>query len=154
MSEDILKKQQEEFKERVEELYHLNNKMSERIREFTAQQVELLQKNEQDLKSIQNNILTRLQGEAFLLEQVRQRIAQDMSLNRPKIYGLYLLYVVVLVAASMSIWVSYTDVTNQPGLLNDICLHMARGKVVVIDSKSISKEQVEGEELTTARIMK
>jgi hypothetical protein len=151
---DLLKEQQEAFKEQVEELYHLNNKMSERIKAFSAQQADLLRRNEQNLKEIQSDITTKLQNEAFRFEQARREIAEDMSWNRFRAYGLYILYTVVLAAVITNIWVGYTDITKQPGVLNDICLNMARGKVVVIDPKSISKEKVDGEEITLARIVR
>lgn len=137
MTEELLKKQQEEFKERVEELYHLHNKMAERIREFTAQQAELLQRNEQNLKGIQSDISTRLQNEAFRFETARREVAEAMSWNRFRAYGLYVFCAVALAAAIMNMWASYIDVTREVEQLNDVCLNMAIGKVVAIDPKSI-----------------
>ena len=151
---DLLKEQRDAFKEQVEELYHLNNKMSERIKAFSAQQAELLQRNERNLKEIQSEITTKLQNEAFRFEQARREIAEDMSWNRFRAYGLYILYVAVLAASFMSIWVSYTDISEKPEELSELCRHMAIGKYVIIDPESIVKKVIAGEEYAIGKITK
>jgi len=154
MTQDLLKKQQEAFKEQIDELYFIHKKIEERIMDFTVKQTDLLEKNEKNLKEIRNNVSEQLQSEAFRFEKARREIAEDMKWNRSKAYGLYLLYIVALFASVMSIWVSYTNVTNRPWQLNDICLNMARGKVVAVDPESIVKEEIDGKEVTLAKIIK
>lgn len=154
MTQDLLKKQQEVFKGQIDELYFIHKKIEDRVIDFTAKQTDLLKQNDESLKKIRNDISERLQNEAFRFEKARREIAEDMSWHSFRFYGLYVLYVVVLVASTMSIWVSYTDITNRPWQLNDICLNMARGKVVAIDPKSIVKEEIDGKEVTLATIVK
>lgn len=151
---DLLKEQREAFKEQVEELYHLNNKMSERIKAFSAQQAELLQRNERNLKEIQSDITTSLQNEAFRFERARREIVEDMSWNRFRAYGLYILYVVVLAASVMGILASYADITRDPKELSELCRQMAVGKYVIIDPESIVKKVIAGEEYAIGKINK
>lgn len=60
----------------------------------------------------------------------------------------------MLAASGLSMLVSYTDVTKQPGQLNDICLNMAIGKVVAVDPKSIKETEINGEKVTLGKIIK
>jgi len=154
MTQDLLKKQQETFKDQIDELYFIHKKIEDRVIDFTAKQTDLLKQNKESLKEIRTDIASRLQNEAFRFEKARREIAEDMSWHSFRSYGLYILYVVVLVASVTSIWTNYTDVTNRPWQLNDICLSMARGKVVAIDPKSIVKEEIDGKEVTLAKIIK
>lgn len=46
MSKDLLKEQQKMFKEHIDELYFIQKKVEERVREFTAKQIELMEKSD------------------------------------------------------------------------------------------------------------
>lgn len=147
---DLLKKQQEVFKEQVDELYFIQRKIEERVREFTAGQVELLEKSEKHLNTMKHEMSARLQNEAFAFERIRSRMEEDRAWNSSRTYGLYLLCISVFVMTIMNIWAIYNDLTKRPGDLYESYKYTVEGKEVVIDSKSIRKVEINGKEHTFA----
>src|SRR6185437_7888106 len=101
---DLLKKQQNKFKEQVDELYFIQKKLEDRVKEFTAKQTELLEKSEKHLNEIKIEIITKLRNEAYEFEKTRKWIMEDRAWYKFRSMGLYVLYVIVLSASLISIW--------------------------------------------------
>ena len=147
---DLIKKQQEVFKEQVDEIYFIQKKVEERVRKFTAIQVELLEKSEKHLNTMKHEISTSLQNETFAFERIRSRMEEDRQWNSFRSYGLYALCVLVFMMSIINLWAIYKDITRRPDDLYKLYRYTVEGKEVVIDPKTIRKVEINGKERTLA----
>ena len=150
MTQDLLKKQQEIFKEQVDELYFIQKKGEERIKEFTTKQTELLEKSEKCLNEMSQEISSKLRDEAYEFEKARKWLKEDRAWNTFRSYWLYALGVLVFVATIINLWSIYDDLNRRPQNLYKSYKYTVEGKEVVIEPESIRKKIINGKEYTFA----
>lgn len=150
MTQDLLKKQQETFKEQIDELYFIQKKVEERIKEFTTKQTELLEKSEKYLNEMSQEISNKLQDEAHEFEKARKWLEEDRAWNKFRSYWLYALCVLVFMMTIINLWSIYDDLNRRPGNLYESYKYTVEGKEVVIEPGSIRKKEINGKEYTFA----
>ena len=150
MTQDLLKKQQQMFKEQIDELYFIQKKGEGRIKEFTAKQTELLEESEKHLNEMKHEISSKLRDEAYEFEKARKWLEEDRAWNKFRSYWIYALGVLVFMMTIINLWSIYDDLNRRPGNLYESYKYTVEGKEVVIEPESIRKRTINGKEYTLA----